>query len=267
LALKSDFEARGAEAAELDREIAELDSRVRGELRERAEQGEFSSIERVEHDLKVAREEFDSLAEPPPETIRDDERILRVNVERAEQHVSDREREAKEAHDELNECRRRYLEVVNQTLLDYRRRVHEISQLAGVASEIQLPTIGYDDRSLDEAGIGVAFGFDAKDPLPLGHPAFSGGQQVIAGLILLMAMAETENYGFFMLDEPFAHLSLDRIDDVGRFLRSTRSQFIITAPTTLERAQFDAPAILIVLQKKRPDDRYAPTPIVATARQ
>jgi chromosome segregation ATPase len=157
--------------------------------------------------------------------------------------------------------------VVNQTLIDYRRRVREISALAGVASEIQLPSLGNDDRVLDEAGIEVAFGFDGKDVVHVAHPSFSGGQQVIAGLILLMAMAETDSHGFFILDEPFAHLSLDRVDHVGRFLRSTRSQFIITAPTTLERAQFESSALLIVLQKKRGAEPYAPAPMVAKARQ
>jgi hypothetical protein len=155
---------------------------------------------------------------------------------------------------------------VNQTLVDYRRRVREIAEIAGVASEVDIPKLINDDRLLDEARIGVCFGFDNKDPVPLGHPSFSGGQQVIAGLILLMAMAEIESHGFFMLDEPFAHLSLDRIDHVGRFLRSTRSQFIITAPTTLDRAQFDPATIAIVLQKKRAEERYAPTPIVVAAR-
>ena len=118
---------------------------------------------------------------------------------------------------------------------------------------------------LDEAGIHVSVGFDGKDPLPLGDASFSGGQQVIAGLILLMGMAETDGHGFFMLDEPFAHLSIDRIDDVGRFLRATRSQFILTAPTTLDRAQLDPASLLIVLQKKRPDEAFAPVPIVAVA--
>jgi hypothetical protein len=56
------------------------------------------------------------------------------------------------------------------------------------------------------------------------------------------------------MDEPFAHLSFNRIDHVGRFLRSTRSQFIITAPTTLDRAQFDPATVAIVLQKKRADE-------------
>lgn len=153
--------------------------------------------------------------------MRDEERVLRANVQESERHVSQREREAEAARSELEKCRSRYLEVVNETLVDYRRRVREIAEIAGVTSEVEIPKLINDDRLLDEARIGVGFGFDGKDPLPLGNPSFSGGQQVIAGLILLMAMAETERHGFFMLDEPFAHLSLDRIDHVGRFLRST----------------------------------------------
>ena len=83
-------------------------------------------------------------------------------------------------------------------------------------------------------------------------------------LVLLMAMAKTGGSGFFMLDEPFAHLSLDRIDQVG-LLRSTRAQFILTAPTTLDHAQLDPASQLIVLRKKRPADPAAPLPVVAQA--
>jgi chromosome segregation ATPase len=130
---------------------------------------------------------------------------------------------------------------------------------------MEIPRLVDDDRILDEAAIEVRFGFDGKAPLPLGDPSFSGGQQVIAGLILLMAMAETDGRGFFMLDEPFAHLSLDRVDQVGRFLRAARAQFILTAPTTLDRAQLDPASLVIVLQKKRPGEPHAPVPIVAEA--
>jgi chromosome segregation ATPase len=265
--IQTELEAKTAEAVEINGAIAELDNAVSGDLRARAERGELTSPEGLERELEKAKGHFGSLGVPPPEIVRDEERVLRANVEEAERHVTEREREAESAGEELEECRRRYLEVVNQTLADYRRRVREISELAGVASETQLPSLVNDDRVLDEARIEVAFGFDGKNLVPVGHPSFSGGQQVIAGLILLMAMAESDSHGFFMLDEPFAHLSLDRVDHVGRFLRSTRSQFIITAPTTLERAQFDPAALLIVLQKKRGAEPYAPAPIVAKVRQ
>ena len=69
-----------------------------------------------------------------------------------------------------------------------------------------------------------------------------------------------------MLDEPFAHLSLDRVDQVGRFLRGTRSQFILTAPTTLDRAQLDPASLVVALAKKRADAPQAPVPVIAEAR-
>src|SRR5206468_9463362 len=142
-----------------------------------------------------------------------------------EGHVEARRQEASLAQSELSECRRRYLEVVEGALQDYRRRAIDLARRADVVVEMEIPRLEEDDRLLDEAGIHSSFGFDGKDPLPLGDSSFSGGQQVVCGLILLMAIAETEGEGFFLLDEPFAHLSLDRVDDVGRFLRSTRSQF------------------------------------------
>jgi hypothetical protein len=86
---------------------------------------------------------------------------------------------------------------------------------------------------------------------------------VVTGLILLMAMAETEGESCFIVDEPFAHLSLDRVDDVGKFLRRSGSQFLITVPTTLDRGQLDPASLLIVLKKKKPGEPFAPRPLVA----
>jgi chromosome segregation protein len=248
-----------------EEQIGALTDQVAPDLRTRAEQGELDGPDTVRADLRRAQETFMTLPEPPPLTIREEERHLRANVEDLERHVAERRREADEARAELAECRARYLEVVSSTLVDYRQRAAGIAAAAAVAVEMELPRLADDDRTLDEAGIHVSFGFDGKDPLPLGDASFSGGQQVIAGLILLMAMAEMDGHGFFMLDEPFAHLSIDRIDDVGHFLRATRSQFILTAPTTLDRAQLDPASLLIVLQKKRPDETFAPVPIVAIA--
>ncbi len=190
---------------------------------------------------------------------------MRANIEEAERHLAARRREAAEAQAELAECRRRYLEVVSGSLNDYRRRATDLAAGAEVVVEMGLPRLADDDRILDEAAIEASFGFDGKEPVPLGDPSFSGGQQVIAGLVLLMAMAETDGQGFFLLDEPFAHLSLDRVDQVGRFLRASRSQFLLTAPTTLDRAQLDPASLVVVLQKKRPHEPLAPVPIVAEA--
>ena len=248
-----------------DARIRELVDRVSPELYARAEKGELDGPDTVASDLDRARQVFLSLGEPPPREVCEEALHLRANIEEAERHLISRRREAEEAQAELSECRQRYLEIVSGALQDYRRRAAELAGGAEVAVEMELPRLVDDDRALDEAAIEVRFGFDGKAPLPLGDPSFSGGQQVIAGLVLLMAMAETDGRGFFMLDEPFAHLSLDRVDQVGRFLRAARSQFILTAPTTLDRAQLDPASLVIVLQKKRPGEPHAPVPIVAEA--
>ncbi len=254
------------EVCDLDAEIALLTPQVRLDLREQAERLELvTSVDSIQRELDHAKSDFATLGEPPPPEIREEARHLRANVEDAEEHVKARQQEAGQARAELAECRRRYLDVVGHALHAYRRRAIDIGRSAAVMVEIEVPRLEDDDRVLDEAEIVVRLGFDGKDPLPLGHPEFSGGQQVIAGLILLMAMAETEGRGFFILDEPFAHLSLDRVDDVGRFLRQARAQFIITAPTTLDRAQLDPASLVIALKKKRSDAVSAPPPLIAEA--
>jgi chromosome segregation ATPase len=248
-----------------DARVRELSVRVAGDLYARAERGELDGPDTVASDLDRARKALESLGEPPPREVREEALHLRGNIEEAERHLAARRREAEEAQHELGECRRRYLEIISGAFQDYRRRAAELAAGAEVTVEMELPRLVDDDRILDEAAVEVRFGFDGKAPLPLGDPSFSGGQQVIAGLILLMAMAETDGRGFFMLDEPFAHLSLDRVDQVGRFLRAARAQFILTAPTTLDRAQLDPASLVIVLQKKRPGEPHAPVPIVAEA--
>jgi|GEM_PF-6738951 len=263
-------EREALERTEADLTIAEdrareLADRVSADLYLRAEAGELDGPDTVAADLDRARQSLAGLGDPPPREVREEALHLRANIEEAERHLAARRREAGDARKELTECRVRYLEIVSGALHDYRRRAADLAGGAEVTVEMELPRLVDDDRVLDEATIEVRFGFDGKAPLPLGDPSFSGGQQVIAGLILLMAMAETDGRGFFILDEPFAHLSLDRVDQVGRFLRAARAQFILTAPTTLDRAQLDPASLVIVLQKKRPGEPHAPVPIVAEA--
>jgi chromosome segregation protein len=262
---KEALERSEADLATAETRVRDLEGQVTAGLRALAQRGELDGPDTVRTDLDRARQRLAALGEPPPREVREEALHLRANIEEAERHLAARRREAAEAQAELGECRRRYLEVVSGSLQDYRRRATDLAAGAEVAVEMDLPRLADDDRVLDEATIEVRFGFDGKEPVPLGDPSFSGGQQVIAGLVLLMAMAETDGHGFFLLDEPFAHLSLDRVDQVGRFLRASRSQFLLTAPTTLDRAQLDPAGLVIALQKKRSHEPHAPVPIVAEA--
>jgi len=246
-------------------EIVKIEPLVNLENKQKAECGELSAVETVKYDLEYAQAEFERLGAPPAPEIREEAKQLEMNINQIEEHVNTRKQEADVARQELDECRKQYLAVVSAALSDYRKRVQALAKVANVMVEADISNLENNDQVLDEAGIEARFGFDGKPPLPLGDPSFSGGQQVIAGLILLLAMAETEGHGFFILDEPFAHLSLDRVDQVGNFLRGTNSQFIITAPTTLDRAQLDPASMVIILSKKRKGEPFAPPPMIAEA--
>ena len=130
--------------------------------------------------------------------------------------------------------------------------------------EVRRPKLTDDDAVLREAGLDVRLGFDGKRPIPISDPKLSGGQKVLASLLLLVALTyegEQEGGGFFILDEPFAHLSVERIDHVARFISQTRSQFLLTTPTTHNFAVFSAAKLLLTLRKKKPEMDAAPPPL------
>jgi chromosome segregation ATPase len=253
--------------AQLQPDIQRLTAQCSAEMKARVDAEEIKiSVERATGDVEATRDRLYRFCEEGPSpsaTVREEQRLVRRNIEELERHVAARQSEADAAREELDRCRGEYLNVIGSTLHDYRRRAYALADIARARLEIELPTLENEDKSIDEAGIFVRIGFDGKPPTEIGDTAHSGGQQVIAGLILLMAMAETEGDSFFIVDEPFAHLSLDRVDEVGRFLRGSGSQFLITVPTTLDRGQLDPASLLIVLRKKDPQEPFAPRPIVA----
>jgi len=237
-------------------------------LKAKAEGGDLPSREMATRDHEGAKRSLSRLEEEgpiPDGSVREEKKVLLRNVEELEAHVRDRESEAEAAARELDRCRGDYLEVVRGTLHDYAKRSRALAEMASARLEVDLPRLENDDRSIDEAGIVVRIGFDGKPPTEIGDTSHSGGQQVVSGLVLLMAMAETEGESFFIIDEPFAHLSLDRVDDVGKFLRRSGAQFLLTVPTTLDRGQLDSASLLIVLRKKGPSESHAPRPVVARA--
>lgn len=251
---------------DLHQEIQTLIKQASDEMRVAADAGKLTiSPEMAERDLKRVRDRMDEFMaeEPIPKlTVREEHKLVLHNIREMEQHVFARQNEADAARTELDQCRGEYLQVIAGTLHDYRRRAQALAGIARAKLEIEIPKLENTDQSIDEAGIVVRIGFDGKTPTEISDTAHSGGQQVIAGLILLMAMAETEGDSFFIIDEPFAHLSLDRVDEVGRFLRGSGSQFLITVRTTLDRGQLDPASLLVVLGKKAPANAFAPRPIV-----
>lgn len=253
----------------LEPEVADLSKFVVGELRQRAEENKLvgtpDQAQKGADASKDALKRFKEEGPVPDDSVRAQQQSLIRTMAELKAHIESRQKEADALRAELDKCRGDYLDVVRAVLNDYARRARALAEGAQAKLEVELPHLENDDRSIDEASMIVRIGFDGKNPIPVGDPSLSGGQQVIAGLIVLMAMAETDRQSFFILDEPFAHLSLDRVDEVGRFLRNSGSQFLITVPTTLDRGQLDPASLVVVLRKKDPKDKSAPLPIIARA--
>lgn len=254
---------------ELEPKLNDLSNVVTGNLRQQAEQGELTGTppqaEAGADACKAALKRFKEEGPIPDESVRAQQQSQIKTIQDLKAHIESRQKEADALRNELDNCRGDYLEVIRRVLADYGRRARSLAEGAQAKLEVEMPHLENDDRSIDEAGIVVRIGFDGKSPIPVGDSSLSGGQKVIAGLIVLMSMAETDKQSFFILDEPFAHLSLDRVDEVGQFLRNSGSQFLITVPTTLDKGQLDPASLLIVLRKKDSKEKAAPRPIIARA--
>lgn len=168
-------------------------------------------------------------------------------------------------NDELSLARRSYRRVVDQTVEFYRRAVVRLAEKAGFQIEVPNLNLSEDDEALERAGLVVRVAYDGKHYVSIDDPDLSGGQSVLTSLVLLLGMTfadgTDDNTGFFILDEPFAHLSVERIDDVAAFLAATKSQFILTTPTTHNHNVFNPSHLTVALRKKRPGEVEAPAPV------
>jgi chromosome segregation ATPase len=169
--------------------------------------------------------------------------------------------------EELTLARQAYKRVVQETIRRYRTNVLRLGELCRVEVQVKVPGAEMlkedNDDLLGKAGLEVRIGFDGKKPVAVDDPKLSGGQSVVSSLILLMALTMEEGgdaTGFFILDEPFAHLSVERIDEVARFLGVTRAQFIITTPTTHNLLVYNPARLTLNLRKKAAGERHAPVP-------
>jgi DNA repair exonuclease SbcCD ATPase subunit len=202
-----------------------------------------------------------------------DPRAIQIH-ERAAEDLADHEhqlamqrRSLDAGSTELGLARQAYKRVVQETIRRYRANVLKLGELCRVDVQVRVPGAELlredSDDLLGKAGLEVRIGFDGKKPVAVDDPKLSGGQSVVASLILLMALTMQEGEaaaGFFILDEPFAHLSVERIDEVARFLEVTRAQFIITTPTTHNLQAYNPARLTLNLRKKGGQDRHAPVP-------
>jgi energy-coupling factor transporter ATP-binding protein EcfA2 len=158
----------------------------------------------------------------------------------------------------LAEERRRWAATLSSSLRSFANRAAELTSTIGARLEIDLPPLAEDDRSLDEAGVAARIGLDGREPLPL--QLLGAGERTLVGLVLLLAASRS---GFVLLDEPFAHLSVDRVELAGRMLRHAGMQVVFTSAIGLERAPFEPAGLIVGLRRRARGEAWAPPPLLA----
>ena len=186
------------------------------------------------------------------------------NVKSQEAFVEKRLEEVKEGEEELKKCRIDYIIVVKQVIWNYRTNASKLAKMAKAEIKMDAPNLYEENDSIDNVGLEIEISFDEKAFTPIGDPDLSGGQQVISSLILLMSLADLDqdDSGFFILDEPFAHLSIERIDEVSRFLQASKAQYILTTPSTHNINIYTPVGLTLNLFKKKQGEDYAPLPAI-----
>jgi chromosome segregation ATPase len=157
------------------------------------------------------------------------------------------------------EARGAYINVLRATVRRYRKNLIALGELAGIGVDADMPELANDDVALAQAGLSVRFDFDRKGWIGLDDGEASGGQQVMKSLLLLVALLRDEDHpgGFVFIDEPFAHLDVFNIEKVGRFLRATDAQYILTTPITHNLNVYEPSDLVLATSKRRPGGKWA----------
>lgn len=172
------------------------------------------------------------------------------------------EQDQSERSQELEKCRDDYREMIVQTVNFYNKAVKDLADLAGCRMRVNLE-LGHGECLVEDARLYGRISFDQKAEVDIHDKSLSGGQDVIASLILLVALSRLEKdqpSGFFIMDEHNAHLDMLRIMEVGHFLRSTKAQFVLTTPTTENMAALAVADLILTFTKKSSAEEYAPKP-------
>ena len=218
-------------------------------------------IELIQHQLERDRYVEDDGCVAMRDKIGADHDGLESTLTRREAHLERAKRLTEEA-------RGAYINVLRATVRRYKKSLVALGELSGIGVDVDMPELANDDIALAQAGLTVRFDFDRKGWIGLDDGEASGGQQVMKSLLLLVALLRDEDQpgGFVFIDEPFAHLDVANIEKVGRFLRATDAQYILTTPITHNVNVYEPSDLVLATSKRRPGGQWA-EPVAVLKRQ
>ena len=230
--------------------------------------GKRLSVEACETKLESILDEISEidLQELPGSDVYEKYDRMKAAVGETREGLSRVERARLEYEAETTASRLAYLTRAGGALTRYRDRVKELCSFVNMEPDMSIPTFTENttNEEVENAEIELRFRFGEEPWRKSGDGTFSGGQTVLQGLIQLMALAELNRDAFFIVDEPYAHLSIDRIDQVAAFLETSGPQFIVTAPTGLNKDLFGTATQLITTSPKREGEKFLPHPALGS---
>ncbi|ATF15794.1 hypothetical protein A616_28735 [Brevibacillus brevis X23] len=228
----------------------------------------LGTIQEYENQIRVATkiiethrkdlQGLDFIPEGEEERIAALERNHQIRQRMLNEHIN----EIREVESELRELEIRhgdaqeeYHAMVEEVLYKVKRSLESLAESKNILATLEISC------QEDKWSIDYKIGFNGKTATSYRKKGgFSGGEKVIASLLLTFAAIKADGMlNFMILDEPFAHLDQDRIKMAGEFLRATGIQYIIAMPYS-ENMKLFIPWIdmLINVRPKKVDSLMAP---------
>ncbi|HHY73718.1 MAG TPA: AAA family ATPase [Bacillus bacterium] len=156
-----------------------------------------------------------------------------------------------------SEAREEYMLMVQEAFKNVKLSLENMAKEGNIQASINFFPYGEERWRAD-----YKIGFHGKKPMSYrSNSKLSGGQKVVASLLLTLATIKADGIlSFMILDEPFAHLDQQNMELVGTFLKNTNAQYIIAMPYS-ENLKVAYPFVnmSIQLKPKEPNEEVAPS--------
>ncbi len=234
--------------------FAALNPEQKGLLDIPEERERLRRAESYQLDIKSLEEELRKYNDEDLIGIEDRYKEHRARVEFAEEAIKKKQEEIDQYGKENDEAQKEYADMVSEVFAQLRGHLEEQAEMAGLKVKVHTNRVGEARWSLD-----YQLSFNGKPFRPYYHKKLSGGQAVIAALLLLIAAIKVDGaFSFMILDEPTAHLDAGRMRVVGEFLRLTGAQYLLAVPYSENIKHLDWVDMTLNFRLKDDDDELAP---------
>ncbi len=261
-------EALHAQKEQVSRHFQLLPDEIKSVVHDSVRMIELCSVHEYENQIKVATkliethrkdlQGLDFIPEGEEERIAALEQNHQTHLRLLAQHIAEIKKVEQDLQDlELRRstAQEEYHAMVEEVLYKVKRSLEELAKSKNIHATLDINC--HDERWT----VDYRIGFNGKPTKSYRNKSvFSGGEKVIASLLLTFAAIKADGMlSFMILDEPFAHLDQERIKMAGEFLKDTGIQYIIAMPYS-ENMKLFMPWVnmLINLRPKRADSLVAP---------